>query len=208
MIITLSEVKTLNQISVSTYDTLISMLIPIVENSISDECNNHFVESYKSIQNILPVVYYYSSTASFAASDSSLNDAINDFTIYQFKAGDSVRIYNSINNDGPRTIKTIAAHKIVFETLNTFYDEIAGNTVVMGRISYPQQLKLVASQMIKYLLIKQSPGYKSESFDDYSYTKESDMVGGYPKGIMDGLYNFRSVYLKTIPFNLQYMRQV
>src|SRR4030066_112153 len=97
MVITLSEAKTLNQISVSTYDTLINMLIPIVEDSICNYCNNHFVDSYKSINNILPTVYY----------------------------------------------------------------EIEGNTIVIARVTYPQTLKLVAASMVKYLMVKQTPGFKS-----------------------------------------------
>ncbi|OGS41376.1 MAG: hypothetical protein A3K77_06375 [Euryarchaeota archaeon RBG_13_31_8] len=210
MVITLSEAKTLNQISVSTYDTLINMLIPIVEDSICNYCNNHFVDSYKSINNILPTVYYYSNTCSFDNTDNSLNDSAVgfDFTTLNFKITDTIRIYNSISNDGPRTIKTISAAKIILESLNTVYDEIEGNTIVIARVTYPQTLKLVAASMVKYLMVKQTPGFKSETLYSYSYTKESDMVGGYPKGIMDQLNDYRSIYLKTIPFNLQYFRQV
>lgn len=208
MIITLSESKTLNQISVSTYDTLINMLIPIVEQAIVGYCNNEFIAEYKSINNLLPTVYHYSNTCTFVNSDNSINDAGGiDFTTLNFKVGDSIRIYNSISNDGARTIKTIAATKIILETIDTVYDENSGNTIVIARIDYPKMLKIVAAQMVKFLLIKQSPGFKSESFDDYSYTKESDMIGGFPKGIMDGLNDYRSIYKKSIPFNLLYIRQ-
>ncbi len=208
MVITLSEVKALNQINVSTYDTLINMLIPIVEQLIVDYCLNDFIGEYKSINNILPTVYYYSNRCTFDNSDNSINDTGIDFTTLLFKVGDSVRIYNSINNDGARTIKTIAATKIIFESIDTIYLEDSGNTIVIARVDYPKMLKIVAAQMVKYLMIKQSPGFKSESFDDYSYTKETEMIGGFPKGIMDGLNEYRSMYKKTIPFNLMYIRQV
>lgn len=207
MILTLSEFKTLNQISVSTYDTLINMLIPIVEESIIAYCNNHFIDSYSSTNTTLPTVYYYSPNISFASADNSINDLTTDFTTKSFKVGDTIRIYNTISNDGPRTIKTIAATKIILESINTVNTESLGNTIVFARVTYPAQLKLVASQMIRYLLYMQSPGYKSETLDDYSYTKD-EIVGGYPKGIMDGLNNHRSLYLKVIPYNLLYYRQV
>ena len=44
-VITQDEVKTLLQISVSTYDDLIDFLIPIIEDSIKAYCNQSFVDA-------------------------------------------------------------------------------------------------------------------------------------------------------------------
>lgn len=208
MIISVSDFKLFQQVSVSTFDTLIKKLIPVVEAKIINYCNNEFVGTYQSTQGIMPTVYTYSNSISFANSDNSMNDSENDFTSLNFKVGDSVRVYNSLHNDKPLTIESIATNKIIFEDVNTIADESAGNTIVMARIDYPVELELVASQMIKYNLQKQGYNLKSEKIDDYSYTKDDKLVSGYPSSIMEGLDDYRSMFLKTIPYNTLYYRLV
>lgn len=207
MIITLAQLKTLLQITSSTYDTLINALIPIVEEQICEYCNNDFIDEYESLNGILPVVYFYSTEFYFATTDNSLNNTTDDLTTLDFKAGDTIRVYNSIQNEGILTIKSIAAHKIIFESVNTVNNESAGNCIVIARVKFPKTLQLTASQMIGYNLKKQTAGLISESIDDYSYTKDKDFINGYPKSIMDGLNDFRSLYKKQIPYNILYYRQ-
>lgn len=208
MIISLTETKTLLQITSSAYDSLINMLIPIVESTIVDYCNNEFVDVYNAINGILPTVYAYLSTTSFAASDNSINDSSEDFTTKNFKANDSIRVYNSLHNDKSFTISSVAAHKIILNSIDTVKDESAGNTIVFCRLAYPLALKFTASQMIKWGLQKQGILFKSEKIDDYSYTREDNLIMGYPSQIMSTLNDYRSLYKKTIPFNLLYYRTV
>jgi len=209
LVVTVNNCKTLLQISGSTNDALIKKLIPIVESKIINYCNNEFIGTYESRLGVTPIVYTYSSTISFLNSDNSINDTENlDFTALNFNVGDSVRIYNSLSNDKPLTIESIAADKIVFEDVNTIKDEIAGNTIVMARIDYPAEFELIASLMVKFNLLKYGVLFKSEKFDDYSYTRDDNLIDGYPGSIIEGLNDYRSMYLKTIPFNILYYRQV
>jgi hypothetical protein len=206
-IVTLTEAKTLLQISGSIYDSLITMIIPIVEEKIIDHCNNHFIDEYNSHLGILPSVYTYGNTFEFINSDNSINNADKDFTTMNFKVGDNIRVYNSIHNDRTFTISSIAANKIVVDSINTVNDEDLDNTIVIAKVTFPASLKITASQMINWNLKKHGVYFKSEKFDDYLYTRDDELVGGYPSAIMDGLTDYCSAYLKQIPFNLLYIRQ-
>lgn len=205
-IITNAQAKVLLQDS-TIDDTLLNMLIPIIENAIVEYCNQDFIEEYNATNGIMPVCYMYSSTIYFTNSDNSMNDDTDDFTETNFKANDIIRIYNSLHNDKMYTISSVAAHKIIIDSLYTVSDEEAGNTIVFGRVGFPDNFKIVASQMLKFALQKQGVVFKSEKIDDYSYTRDSKLVNGYPAEIMAGLNSKRSLYKKQIPYNILYYRQ-
>lgn len=204
-IVTLTEVQTLAQISGN--DALITALIPIIEDKIVSHCNNEFIGVYESLNGISPIVYDYSNTIYFQNSDNSLNDDTNDFTTMNFKANDNIRVYNSLHNDRTFTIDSIAAHKIVLNAINEVKDEAAGNTIVFARVDYPAELKLTAAMMVKFRLQKQGVIFKSEKIDDYSYTREDQLVNGYPSSIMSDLTDYCSLIKKSIPANILYFRQ-
>lgn len=188
---------------------LLNMLIPLVENAIVETCNNEFIEEYHAANGVMPVCYTYSSTIYFQKSDNSINDDTEDFTETSFKSGDIIRVYNSINNDRMFTITSVAAHKITIDSdYYTVKDENAGNTIVFARVAFPDNFKLIATQMLKFNLQKHGVIFKSEKIDDYSYTRDTKLVNGYPEDIVAGLYDKRSMYRKTIPFNTLYYRQV
>lgn len=211
MVITVDDCKTLLFISDSTYDAFIKKMIPKIEASIVKHCNNEFVDRYNSIDGVLPVVYFYSNEMYFQNSDNSLNKDDGGFSATNFKVGDSVRFYNTLHNDYCYTIETIADTKIVFEDVNSIIDEDTDNTIVFARVTYPDEVEIVASEMINYKIqnSKIDRTLKSEKFDDYSYTNFSgnELVNGYPKSIMEGLENYCSMFLKTIPYSTLYYRQ-
>lgn len=204
---TLAEVKTFLQISASTYDSLITSLLPITENAIINYCNNHFIDTYKSLLGITPTVYMYDDAFEFINSDNSLNNSNLDFTTYEFNVGDNVRVYNSLNNNKVFKISSIAANKIIFDSGITVIDEDNDNNLVIGRVKYPDDLKLIQSDMIGWRLEQKGRYFKSEKIDDYSYTRDDKLIAGYPQGIMDQLNEYRSIYLKQIPSNILYYRQ-
>ena len=188
---------------------LLNMLIPIVENAIVGICNNEFIDTYQSLNGIMPTCYTYSNTIYFQKSDNSINDDTNDFTQTSFKSGDIIRVYNSINNDKMFTISSLAAHKIIIDSdYYTINNEDVGNTIVFARVSFPDEFKLIATQMLKFNLQKHGVLFKSEKIDDYSYIRDVNLANGYPADIVAGLYDRRSVYRKTIPYNTLYYRQV
>lgn len=202
MIITVTEAKTLLGITALTYDTIIKAYIPIVEAAICQYCKDEFVEVKKNYLDTFSIrMYKYATTLSFVALTNSMNDSAGGLASTDFKVGDSVRIYNSLDNEGFYTIKTIAAGSIVFEDVNTIYDEAAGQNILMCRVRYPIDLKMVAARMINYSIRKNNPGVKSESIDDYSYTNYDDkqFVSGYPATIMNQLNQHRALYKRSIP---------
>lgn len=204
MIITLAEAKTLLGISVSTYDTIIKANIPIVEAVICRECRDDFVEIARNYYGYFSIrMYKYAQTLSFVNSTNSMNDSASGLATTDFKVGDSVRIYNSNDNEGAYTIKTIAAGSIVFEDVNTIFDEAAGLNILMVRLKYPIELKHIAAKMIKFAInTKIDMGLRSENLDDYSYTNlgANEYRGGYPSSIMDGLKNHRALFKRSLPY--------
>lgn len=203
-IVTVSEVQTFLQITGN--DALIKSLIPIIENKIVNHCNNEFIGQYEGLNGLTPIVYNYSSTIYFQNSDNSLNDDIEDFTTMNFKANDNIRVYNTLHNDRTFTIDSIAAHKIILNNINTVKDENSGNTIVFARVDYPDELKLTAAMMVKFRMQKHGIMFKSEKIDDYSYTRDDQLINGYPASIMSDLDNYCSLYKKTIPANILYYR--
>jgi len=203
MIITLAETKTLLGITTSTYDTIIKANIPIVEAVICNECRDDFVEVAKNYYGYFTLrMYKYATTLSFVALTNSMADSASGLATTNFKAGDSVKIYNSLDNEGTFTIKTVAAASIVFEDINTIVDEAAGQNILMVRVKYPTELKHVAAKMLKFAInTKIDMGLKSENIDDYSYQNwgANEYRGGYPSAIMDGLKNHRALFKRSLP---------
>lgn len=213
MIATLAEIKTLLGISGTTYDTQIKLNIPIAEEAICGHCNNEFLDTKNSYRlGYILAVYAYKSTLSFVASTNSINDSASGLAGLNFKAGDSVRVYNSIHNDQIFSIKTVAAGSIVFEDIDTVKDESATNeSILMARLAWPKSFKGILSKMIKYCIDnKINTGVKSESFDDYSYTNfdSSEYSNGFPKTIMNSLNNYRCLIKKSIPTMPLYIQQL
>jgi len=59
-VITQAEVKTLLQITDSTYDALITALIPIVEDYVKNYCNNEFTDGYPvGLKGIVAKIIYH-----------------------------------------------------------------------------------------------------------------------------------------------------
>lgn len=201
MIATLAEIKTLLGITVSTYDTQIKANIPLIEEAICSYCNNDFLDvktSYKL--GYILAVYTYKATLSFVASTNSINDSANSLAGLNFKAGDSVRVYNSIHNDQIFTIKTVAVGSIVFEDVDTVANESAGSSILMARLAWPKPLKNIVADMAKFKINKNiNIAVKSESIDDYSYTNIDEFVNGFPKTLMQSCNAFRCLIRKSVP---------
>lgn len=201
MIATLTEIKALLGMTVTTYDTQIKANIPIIEQAISDYCNNDFLDVKQSYRlGYILAVYTYKSTLSFVTSTNSINDSSSGLAGLNFKAGDSVRIYNSIHNDQIFTIKTVAAGSIVFEDVDTVRDEAAGSSILMARLLWPKTLKSIVADMVKFKINRKiNPAVKSESIDDYSYTNIDEFTHGFPKSLMQSCNTFRCLIRKSVP---------
>jgi len=197
MIITLSKVKTLLQISNNTYDTLIKSLIPLVEETIVDYCNNYFIDKDLELDGLrLPKVYMHNKNLEFVNSTNSIDNSVTDLTSYDFNVGDSIRVFNSKFNNQSFTIESISTGSIVLNDIDTIKNE-SGNIVLVARLEYPKPLEITAAQMIKFNMSKITPGMAAETIDVYSYTL-GESISGYPKLIINTLNNYRKLYLDRI----------
>jgi hypothetical protein len=199
MIITLAKVKTLLQITASTYDTYINALIPLVESVISQYANDDFLDVVKISNSFVPNVYLYSRTISFVNSTNSINDTANLLNTYNFAVGDSIRPYYTLHNNQSFTIKSIAAASIVLESIDTINNESAGTDILICKLKFPTYLELVASEMIGYKLSKKDMTIKSKKIDDYSYTNYDKFINGFPESIFQSVP--RSLYRRGLPMN-------
>jgi len=189
MVVTLSEVKSILQITSSTYDTLISMLIPLVEQSIIDYCNNDFIDENFN--------YILSTAIKFNSSDNSIE--LSGIESMGLVANDTIRIYGSLRNDSAYTISSIATpNKLILNTINTLITEDENKPVSLVRIKYPITFKFTAAQMINVSIQKTvQPGLISETIDDHTMVFDK-LINNYPSTLMSSLNNYRSLFKPTV----------
>lgn len=199
--ITLNDVKTLLQISDTTYDNFITFNIPLVIESICSHCRNHFID----VDYIDNDTYIRSDSVTFANSDNSIT--ITDFD-NEFVVGDYLRIYGTTRNNGHCKIDSINGTKLVVSEIDITDETIDSdedNSIVIFRADYPRAIKLPASKLFRYLIDKENPRVQSEKIDDYSVVyKDSKMVNGFPGELMQGFNHWKKVYFRKIYIDNNY----
>lgn len=197
MIATKDELKTLLSITSATQEELLDQLIPIVEDDIREYCNNAFHDRG---------VYISSAEISFthnagSADTINLNIGANEagFVDAQFKAGQTVHVQGSYNNDGFFEVETVSSTAMTLYTpsyrpyFNVLVTEDEDVNILIHKVKYPMALKNVEAQMINYKLSNRDYGVQAETVSRYSVTyNNSDMVNGYPKALMTGLNRWRN----------------
>lgn len=179
-----SEIKTMLQITSTEYDSKIQSYIPVITDNIISHCNNHFLNPHFD--------YFLSSNIVFDDSKIQLTNIGN----YELVAGDYIRVYGSLRNDNTFLIGSVSTDYLTIDsTFNSIENEDLNKSVLISLCKYPQALKLTFSQMVGYKLENYKAGIVSKQIDDYSYTLEKDLVSGYPKSIMSDLNNFKHPYL-------------
>ena len=164
-IITQAEVKTLLQISVTTYDTLISTLIPIVQDKINNYCGNSFVKTD---------IYVAADTMAFVSgTPATITDSDSGFVTGGFTNSIDISVVGSKQNDGVYAVDTTVAGTLTLATGETLVTEAAGNDIVITRVIFPKGIKTDVADYIGYLMIT-SHGVSSESLGDYSVTYKSE----------------------------------
>lgn len=188
-LITKQEVKALLQITVSTYDTLIDRLYPIVRNYIVyDLLQNKFKD---------PLVWVESSALSFMESDGSINDSLLSFIYMRFSNYDDIIVEGSLLNDGLYTIAEdgLTAGKLTLDFSiappETLKDEPSGLRIItITKVRYPLGLKIPVSELYGHILSKQSgSNINSESTGSYSVTYFSGM----PKSILQKFDKYKKL---------------
>jgi hypothetical protein len=141
--ITLSEVKSILNITDSTKDSLITTLIPVCTEYIKNYCNTRFYDSK---------VYCENDTIDFLATNKINISTDYSFVDYKFSAGMEIEVTDSILNDGLYTIASVTAQQITLNetTITTEDNDI---TININRVKYPQSIKMLLAQMINESIV-------------------------------------------------------
>ena len=217
MLLNLSDCKTLLGISGTDYDTLLGMLLPVVQNDVLTITNNSFLAgqtaraintSYRQSNVFGNASYIYNEVASatFSNSAGTLVDADSGFLDAYFpEATIDVKIEDTLYNDGYYGVETATASTLTLETGWEFIDEEAENIIVY-LMKFPKSLQVTAAKMVDYHLNDKSGAYsklqlnneKSESLGDHSITYQdisSQNIGliSYPQSIQAELNLYRQL---------------
>ena len=172
-IITTAKVKTLLQISVSTYDTLIDELIPIFQNWIVEYLNNRFHTS----------IYITASTLAFVDSGpDTITDSDEGFEDAEFTDAIDIDVSGSEDNDGIYAVDTVVAGTLTLASGEELIAEDAGEGVTITRVRFPKGLWMPTAQCIKFDMAKRDPSLKSKSLADHSESYSG--MGDYPPGLL------------------------
>jgi len=152
------EVKTLLKITNTDSDNAIDALLPIMTAQITTYCKDNFT-SGKVCLTSSEIVFDMDKTIT-----GSTDDNFEDVYFYE---EDVILIQGSILNEGLKTIQSISDNVItVTESLKS---ENSGETITISRVDYPDDLKLVMSEMVKGGINTQTGGnISSFSLADYS----------------------------------------
>jgi len=170
-IITKEITKELLQIPVATttYDTLITTLIPKVQAMIIKYCRNSFLNiNFR----------YGSNTIAFVAVDgvtpASITDSNAYFVTSDFVAGDYKIRWSKYNNKIV-TVDTVAAGALTLASGETLVAEAAENSVMITKVEFPEEIQLPTAHLINYFMNTKGRQVKSESLPGgYSVTFKDD----------------------------------
>jgi hypothetical protein len=183
-IITTAEVKTILQISGSDYDTYIAQMIPIMQEYITDYCNDVFLN-----KNL------YIDGPTFSFTSRTVSDSDSGFVTAGFVSGMDIYIEGSDSNDGLYSLNTAAAASMTTTSTapvsKLFVTEDAGAYLTIYHVQYPQALKMACANMIGYQMSKQNlENVSSEKIGDYSVSY-ADVTGEYPNNILQTLKHYK-----------------
>jgi hypothetical protein len=174
MIITLTQVKALLNISGTSKDTLITALIPEAEAKYLQIRNFPFLQikadisnGDKTVSNVL--IYPYSNVMSF-----------------EYETATAVEYLNRMDYVYGSTIDNYITDIDIYS--NTFELDTASSTSAtqVTFTIYPQGAKMIAAKLIQYLMSSNSMnGLQSESVGSYSWSKGS---AGNPFGVPDDIF--------------------
>lgn len=182
-IVTATEVTIFTDISVSAGTIIASGIIPIVQERINLITNNYFTTDMQ-IQGYV----VFNSTAKTVVSG-------GDFEDEGFIAGDEIHIYNSYRNDGYKLVDSVLTDTITIASSETVYSEPSGRTVLVSVVQWPNALKYIAAQMVKYDYDdrpKKAFGVTSRTLGPFSEHFGSSVQAnntpfGYPQELIDAL---------------------
>jgi hypothetical protein len=154
MIITKLEVRELLQLGNDTsYDDLITRLIPEVQKDVIKKCNNYFLNTN---------VQLTASTITFNA-DGTITDSAEGFTDAKFFDGMDLKIFGTDLNDGVVEVATVTAGTLTLNTLNSLRSEASGEAITLTMVDFSRISKFDLAMIFKYYLAKEGKLVNNES---------------------------------------------
>jgi hypothetical protein len=201
-LISTTEVKTFLSITTTTYDSIISALIPTVTERLRYICNDPF-----TVQPLVETVYnkfhidtneYLSKynrdddifilrrvSAIFYASSGTVISKNNSFASAQFAAGHDIFVRDSYLNDGYYEVDSVSTSTLTITSSYTFTQEATGASIFFSVVKWPSGIKPLVANLIQYDyqerpkrtgLASQRLGPWSESYkqgaDSFGYPEE------------------------------------
>ena len=193
-ITTVAKVKARLGISVSTYDTAIGQIIPLVQDFIMEYTHNFFpiivmpaIEQLDVFSDRFNVVrkFLFSSTISFVALGRHILDSDSNFVNAGFVSGMDIRIQYSLLNVGVHEVDTVAAGDIVLTSDAILFDEDENIQILLSWVKFPKALEMVSAKMIKEdINMDLNDRVQSERVGNTSFNYGSTFRGEYPEGIL------------------------
>ena len=181
-----SSVKHLTGITSTKYDDLITDLELIILDDIVNYTHNYFLQSTR---------YHYDDRISFSSTGAILcTNTEVDLTDWLMD-GSVFHVAYSVFNDGFFSCSSDvnSSYINVNETVNAETTS-TGKWIMMQRVEFPKDLPLIASRMMKHLLVTQdNTNIRSESLGDHSLTYVDVGVNSYPVTIANSLNKYRKV---------------
>lgn len=192
MIVTATQVTLYTDISASAGTITAGGLIQIVQDRINIITNNFFTSDK---------VYYQGPLTFDTTAQTFKGEEV--WGKLGFLAGDDFYLYNSYRNDGYHTIEVASGDTIMISSASTFIAEPTSISILVSLVQWPQSLKYVAAQMVKYDMedrLEAVPGVKSKTLGPYSVTygglSEVKQTFGYPYEIIAALSTYTSARLR------------
>lgn len=189
VLVATSTIKAFTGITTTSNDVLMESLIPVVLDDIVNYTHNYFLQSTR---------YFYDDRISFSSTGAILcTNTEVDLTDW-LRIGSVFHIAYSVFNDGYFSCSTASSginssYINVNETVNAETTS-TGKWIMMQRVQYPADLPLIASRMVKHLLITQNAeNIQSESLGDHSLTYVNIGDNSYPVTIANALNKYRKV---------------
>jgi len=139
-VITTAEVKTLLGITASTWDSVITTMIPLTQGRLALLCNQYFI-----IEDL-----YWQGAVTFAAGTMVLDTTDDIESVVGFADGDEFLIHNSYRNDGYKVSASVTDQTITLASGYTATAELSGASVFLSPTYWPESIKPIVSQMVFY----------------------------------------------------------
>ena len=199
MITSLADIKALLSITTTSQDDLINRNIPIIEDDIRVYCNNGFSNDRVYIQTG-DVSFTRNSTSADVITYDGLGEGFIDAN---FKAGYTVQIQGSYNNDGFFDIETVSSTVMTLysSTSRPYFDNLVTEdesvSIKINQVDYPRALDNTVAKMVqgKLAVSTVDDNVISETVSRYrvEFAGADMTANGYPKKTMDALNKWKLV---------------